>query len=118
MEPVDAEPDAASVPLASLFARLRTDSVAFFEAQVALVRVKGNEAARALGILVALFAFALALASGALIALLVGAMLVLAPHVGMAASVAIVALAGLGLAGLLGWTAARRIRRIIDTFGT
>jgi hypothetical protein len=112
-DPVDTD-DPFRIPLKTLVLQLRDDSFAFVRAQADVLKVEGKIRGRALLIWTVVALTALTLTLGALVALLFGLMLVLQPHLGIGWSVAVVTVATLVVAGLLGWMAARGIRKVFQ----
>ncbi len=97
--------------LPALLAQLGSDARAFAEAEVRWIKAEaGERASHAVPALV-LIVSALALGSGALIALLIGLMLVLRPFAGTGGAVALVVAGSITIAALLGWAGNRRIKR-------
>jgi Putative Actinobacterial Holin-X, holin superfamily III len=99
--------------LPALLAQLGSDARAFAEAEVRWIKAEAGERASHVVPALVLIVSALALAAGALIALLLGMILVLRPYAGTGGAVAIVVGGGIVVAGLLGWAGSRRIKRAV-----
>jgi Putative Actinobacterial Holin-X, holin superfamily III len=113
-EPVGAPELADDAPLRSVLTQLYDDGRAYASAQIDLLTVVGKEKARALGWLVVLVLTALVLAFGALLALLVGLMLVLQPMLGTGWAVMAVVIGAVAVAGLIGWLGYARMKRLFE----
>jgi hypothetical protein len=100
--------------IAELFERLAHDLQALFRAEFALYRAEAARRALSAGWAVGLIIAAVTLAQGALIALLVGLILLLAPVVGTGWAIVAVTTGALGLAGVLTWFGWRNANRMID----
>ena len=99
--------------IGALFAELAADARVFAEAESARIKAYGRRAAISTGIVLGLVIAAVTLMQGAVIALLVGLILALAPAAGTPGATAIVVIGALLLGALLGWVAMKRARRII-----
>jgi len=101
-------------PIGEAIAQLTEDAKAYASAELAYYRAlavataKEVRDAAALGSLALLFAFA------ALVALAVGAVMVLAPLIGPFAATAIVFVVSFALAGWLGWLAWKKISDLLE----
>lgn len=111
------EPDVtgdARPTIGELFTQLVDGARGLFQAEVALYRIEAGRRSLSAGWAAGLLIGALTLAQGALIALLVGLIMILAPAVGIVWAVVIVTVGAVALAGLLGWLGVRQISRVID----
>ena len=100
--------------IGELFTQLVDGGRGLFQAEVALYRIEAGRRSLSAGWAAGLLVGALTLAQGALIALLVGLIMVLAPALGTGWAVASVTVGAVALAGLLGWLGMRQISRAID----
>lgn len=105
------EPQAEDDSVASLFAMLIEDAENFVRAEVTLYRAsivaRLTEARSAIVMILASFL----LAQAAIIAFLVGLLVILLPYLGAAGATAAVVGSGLGMAGLLAFLAIGRLRK-------
>ena len=111
------EPDVTShsrPTIGELFTQLVDGGRGLLKAEIALYRIEAGRRSLSAGWAAGLLIGALTLVQGALIALLVGLMMVLAPVLGTGWAVAIVTVGAVALAALLGWLGVRQIARVID----
>ncbi len=101
-----------SIP--ALVGRLIDDGEEFVRAELKLYRARVFSRLDRARNGIVLIVIALSLAQAVIVAALVGALILLRPEVGPAWSTAIVVLAGLALAGLLGWLAVRQLKRATE----
>lgn len=101
--------DAADETLGQLFSRLADDGKNFATTQVAMYKQEGLSRFAAMRTALILFVVALLLVIGAVVTLLVGFAMGLAPLVGPAGAGAIVCVGALVVAGLLGWIGAKSL---------
>jgi len=106
--------DTARPTIAALFQQLVDDGRALVRAELRLYRAEAGRRALSGGLAAGLIIGALTLAQGALIALLIGIMLALAPHIGPLRAVAAVSGGALVICALLVWLGLRQINRMID----
>lgn len=97
------------VPIGQLFNQLVDDGKNYARAEVAFYKAKAADKAEPIKWAAIFGGAALALASAALTALLIGLILSLAPRVGAFPATLIVVLGTLALAGLLGWLAYKQM---------
>lgn len=100
--------------IGELFTRLVDAGRGLLKAEVALYRVEAGRRSLSAGWAAGLLIGALTLVQGALIALLVGLIMVLAPIIGTGWAVTLVTVAAIALACLLGWLGVRQISHAID----
>ena len=103
--------------LSELATRLVHRAVEYAQAQVALYRIDATRRAVSGGWAAGYLLFAWTLAQGALVALLVGLVMLVGQAVGLGLGLAIVIGATFLLAALLGWLGMRKIRAMIDPDG-
>lgn len=101
-----------SVP--DLFARLIVDVRAWVQAEIALLKGRGEALVTSLRTAVFLIAAAAVLATVGLFALGTGLILALSPYVGPAWATTIIVVMFFGLAGLCGWLGWRRIDAVFE----
>ncbi len=96
--------------LAELARQLRDDTLLFAQAEAQYIKVAARErvfyATPGLAMIVA----GASLGAGALVALLFGVMMVIAPYIGQGWATILVFVVAAGLSALLGWVGTRRIR--------
>ena len=109
--------DEARPTIGELFTQLVDGGRGLFQAEVALYRIEAGRRSLSAGRAAGLLIGALTLAQGALIAFLVGLIMVLAPALGTGWAVIIVTVGAVVLAGLLAWLGVRQISRVIDPDG-
>jgi hypothetical protein len=117
-EPVDtiaieAAPDERA-SIGELLSRLVEELRAWFEAEFAVYRAEATRRSLSAGVAAGLLIGALALAQGALVALLVGLIILIAPDTGTGYAIVIVVGITLLLVALLAWLGVRQIAKIID----
>jgi Putative Actinobacterial Holin-X, holin superfamily III len=95
---------------ATMVRQLGDDARAFAEAEARYIREAVGERASYGAPAIAMIVAAISLVAGALVFLLFGIMMVLAPRIGPGWSLIIVFVASLSIAALLGWTGTRRLR--------
>lgn len=108
--PISEIEDNSDKGIGALFGQLRADASVFARAEVSYFKAQAGERAVHARPGLALLVIGLALASGALIALPIGALLLLAPVIG--AGLALFAVVGVSLllAALMLWAGGRRLR--------
>lgn len=99
--------------IGDLLGRLVADITAFVQAELALYRAQAGQKAVAAGWSLGLFIVAIALVQGATIALLVGLVLALAPHLGIAWAIAIVVFGSVALAAVLAKIGSVRLSKLM-----
>lgn len=101
-----------SIP--SLVGRLIDDGEEFVRAELKLYRARMFARIDSARNAIILVIVALSLAQAVIVAALVGALVLLRPEVGPGGATAIVVVAGLTLAGLLGWLALRQLKKATE----
>ncbi len=114
---VDGPPVEAQLSLGDLMARLVEDIRTWFDAEFALYRIEATRRSVSFAMAAGMIVGALVLAQAAIIALLVGLIMLLAPLVGTGVAVLIVVGTTMMIVALLAWFGKRRIERIIDPDG-
>jgi hypothetical protein len=112
-----AAPDGAPPSLGELTTGLVEDVRRWFDAEFALYRIEATRRSISVGVAAGMIFGALALAQAALVALLVGIVILLSPMVGTGLAIVIVIGTTLAIIALLGWLGKRRIEAIIDPDG-
>jgi len=100
--------------VATLVGRLIDDGEGFVRAELSLYRARLFSRLDSARNAIILIVIALSLAQAVIVAALVGALILLRPVVGPGWSTAIVVVAGLALAGLLGWLAIQQLKRATE----
>jgi len=106
--------EAARPTIADLFSRLAEQAGALARAEFSVYRAEAGRHALAAGVAAGLIAAAIVLAQGALVALLVGLIVLLAESLGTGWAIVAVVGGALLVAALMGWFGVRRVRAIID----
>ncbi len=107
--PIDNRPS-----VGALFTKLVDDGRALAGAEFALYRAEAIKRIASVGASAVLILVAAVLAQGALIAMLLGLMFILAQRWGMVDSVAIVAGGSLAIAGVLAWLGIKRLTALME----
>jgi len=111
---LESPPAEAQLSLGDLMSRLVEDMRTWFDAEFALYRIEATRRSVSFAMAAGMIVGALVLAQAAIIALLVGLIMLLSPIVGMGFAVLIVVGASLVIVALLAWLGKRRIEKIID----
>lgn len=109
---VDDAPPPSRPTIAELFTRLANDATAYVRAEVAVYRAEAGQKLVSAGWIIALFVAAIALAQGALIALLIGLVMALAKPLGIWWALLVVVFGALAVAGLLIWIGSNQAARL------
>ena len=113
LKPVDPGPPPPERPIGELVHELVEEGKGYARAELGLAKAIATAKARALALPAALFGVAFILALAAVTALALGVVLALARFIGPL----LAGIAGLlifaGIAGLLGWIAADRVKRVL-----
>lgn len=96
--------------LVALVRQLRDDARTFAEAEAQYIKAAARERVSYATPGLVMIVAAGSLGAGALVALLFGLMMVIAPHIGQGPATTLVFLAAVAIAAALGWTGTRRIR--------
>lgn len=104
-----AQENGAGESFGSLFARLVDDAKAFVRAELVLYRANLSSRLGEAKIAAIMLIGAFFLAQSAIVALLVGLIIGLSPHLGPIGATAVVALGGIAVAAALGWSAIGKI---------
>ncbi len=114
--PISASEDAPPANgIGALFGQLRSDAVVFAKAEVALAKAKAGERAHYARPGLAMLLIGLALSSGVLVAVPVGALMWLAPKLGVGWALLLVISVSLLFAAALLWAGGRRLRAALRT---
>ncbi len=100
--------------IGDLFGRLSEDAQALVRAEIALYRMEASRRALSASLALGLVLGALVLAQGALIALLVGLVVLIGRHIGLGWSILLVVGTTLLLAGGMAWLGIRRVEAMIE----
>lgn len=110
----DPTPGDARLSLGDLFSRLVLELRDWFEAEFALYRAQATRRALSAAVAGVLILAAVTLAQSALVALLIGMIMLLAPQMGTGFAILTVVGVTLSMGGLLAWLGVRRIQNIVD----
>lgn len=110
----DASPGDARLAIGDLLSRLVLELRDWFEAEVALYRAQATRRALSAAVAGVLILAAVTLAQAALVALLIGLIMLLAPQMGTGYAIMTVVGATVLLGGLLAWLGIRRILNVVD----
>ena len=108
------EPPKPDDSIPSLVGRLIDDGEDFVRAELKLYRARALARLDNARNAIILVVIALSLAQAVIVAALVGALILLRPEVGPGWATAIVVVAGLALAGLLGWLAMYQLKKATE----
>ncbi|UIJ43668.1 phage holin family protein [Sphingomonas cannabina] len=111
---MDEEERGGNEPIGTVFAELTEDAKAYAAAELGYFRELALAKAKEVRDIALLGSFAMLFAFTALIAIAVGAVMMLAPEIGALAATAIVGVVTLGLAGVLGWLAWTRLTALLE----
>ena len=110
-------PEPPRPSLAELAQQLVDDTTAFVRAEVALYRAQAGRKALSAGIAVGLLGGALVLAQGAVFALLVGLIIVLAPSLGTGWAIVVVVMSAILIAAILAKVGIDRFIALLEPAG-
>jgi hypothetical protein len=113
LKPADPAPPPPERPIGELVHELIEDGKAYAEAEIGLGKAIAAAKARALALPAALFGAAFILALAGVVALAVGVVIALAKFLGPLLAGFVGLLIFAGVAGLLGWIGAERVRRAL-----
>lgn len=111
---LEGPPIEPQLSLGELMSRLVEDIRIWFDAEFALYRIEATRRSVSFAMAAGMIVGALVLAQAAIIALLVGLIMLLAPAVGTGFAVLIVVGTSLAVVAVLAWLGKRRIEKIID----
>lgn len=110
----DPTPGDARLAIGDLLSRLVLEVRDWFEAEVALYRARATRRALSAAVAGVLILAAVTLAQAALVALLIGLIMLLAPQMGTGYAILTVVGMTVVLGALLAWLGVRRIQNIVD----
>lgn len=113
LKPAEPGPPPPERPIGELVHELIEEGKAYAQAELGVAKAIASAKTRALALPAALFGVAFILALAAVVALAVGVVIALAKFLGPLLAGFVGLLIFAGLAGLLGWIAAERIRRVL-----
>jgi len=113
LKPADPGPPPPERPIGELVHELIEEGKAYAQAEIGLAKAIATAKAKALVVPAALFGVAFILALAAVVALAVGVVIALAKFLGPLLAGLVGLLIFAGLAGLLGWIGAERVRRVL-----
>ena len=113
LKPAEPGPPPPERPIGELVQELIEEGKAYAQAEIGLAKAIATAKAKALAVPAALFGVAIILALAAVVALTVGVVIALAKFLGPLLAGFVGLLIFAGLAGLLAWIGAKRVRRVL-----